>query len=480
MGSSQFLLFGVGGSRFAVPVASVGGILSPGRVTPAPFVPPWVDGLVAVRGAVLPQIDLAVRLLGEASLSARRELLLLSSRQGPFLAKVDRAIRLVGGRMAPADEGRAEAGRLLLGHLTVDGDEVPVIDPERIGLEDAMAGPPPPHGETFAPPADGPSAAGDVGTATETTAPVVVVIVAGEAFSLPVGRVVEVVDLADFDRIPMAPPPLLGLMVLREQVIPVLSMSAALGGGGGSEGDAAKVVVIRHGERNMGLLVHRIVGLQRPGGTHERDVFLGRRGVVDCWIADHDRPVGIADHDRLVGIADHDRPVGMVDPDVLIDGATLSAVTAFLPRAAAANARHEPEPCRSLLTFTVGGRLCALDVGAVDRVVEWRRPVLAPTGPSHVDGVIQVRGDVLPVLDVGRYLGLEGASGAYLVAHLGPQPTALAIGRAGRITAIPLSAIHELGDADHQPMIEAVAHVGEGGLAWVLSAAALERAQGHE
>lgn len=54
--------------------------------------------------------------------------------------------------------------------------------------------------------------------------------------------------------------------------------------------------------------------------------------------------------------------------------------------------------------FEVGGRVFALDVSSVREVVRWQPVTPLPKAPALIDGVIDLRGAVVPVVDLGRAL----------------------------------------------------------------------------
>lgn len=54
--------------------------------------------------------------------------------------------------------------------------------------------------------------------------------------------------------------------------------------------------------------------------------------------------------------------------------------------------------------FEVGGHLYALDVGQVREVVRWQQPTPLPRAPALVEGVVDVRDLVIPVVDLGALL----------------------------------------------------------------------------
>jgi purine-binding chemotaxis protein CheW len=59
-----------------------------------------------------------------------------------------------------------------------------------------------------------------------------------------------------------------------------------------------------------------------------------------------------------------------------------------------------------LCTFRVGGEDYAIDIMRVREIIPPLPVTPVPRAPSFVEGVIRLRGDVIPVLDVRRRLGL--------------------------------------------------------------------------
>jgi purine-binding chemotaxis protein CheW len=59
----------------------------------------------------------------------------------------------------------------------------------------------------------------------------------------------------------------------------------------------------------------------------------------------------------------------------------------------------------TLGTFVVGGRVLAIDVGAMREVVRWQPATPLPNAPALIEGVVDLRGAVVPVVDLGRALG---------------------------------------------------------------------------
>jgi purine-binding chemotaxis protein CheW len=59
-----------------------------------------------------------------------------------------------------------------------------------------------------------------------------------------------------------------------------------------------------------------------------------------------------------------------------------------------------------VVIFTVGKQEFALPITVVREIIPWTAPTVVPEAPPTVEGVIEVRGEILPVVDLGRRFGL--------------------------------------------------------------------------
>jgi len=59
----------------------------------------------------------------------------------------------------------------------------------------------------------------------------------------------------------------------------------------------------------------------------------------------------------------------------------------------------------NLACFDVGGRQYALDVALVREIVRLQEITPLPDAPELIEGIVELRGGVVPILDLGRALG---------------------------------------------------------------------------
>lgn len=69
-----------------------------------------------------------------------------------------------------------------------------------------------------------------------------------------------------------------------------------------------------------------------------------------------------------------------------------------------------PAAGAELITVRIGGQQFAIDIMSVREIRGWAPSTPLPHAPPHVRGMINLRGAVLPVVDLGALLGLAPTS----------------------------------------------------------------------
>jgi purine-binding chemotaxis protein CheW len=87
--TGQWATFHLGGEQFALPVEDVQEVLLQQPLTPVPLAPDEIRGLLNLRGAIMPAIDLRRRLGFPESEQADQKLLVLKGSEGPVSVVVD-------------------------------------------------------------------------------------------------------------------------------------------------------------------------------------------------------------------------------------------------------------------------------------------------------------------------------------------------------------------------------------------------------
>jgi len=91
----------------------------------------------------------------------------------------------------------------------------------------------------------------------------------------------------------------------------------------------------------------------------------------------------------------------------------------------------------SLVLFGVGDLLCALPVSSVSEIVPATAATRIPGAPDGVEGLVNVRGRLLTVVDGRRVLGRESSSPAV-------EPSILLLKVNGRPLGLLVDVVHDL------------------------------------
>lgn len=78
----QYLTFSLGEEMFAIGILAIREIIEYGQVTEVPMTPPFIRGVLNLRGAVVPVIDLAVRFGRTPRENTRRTCIVIVEQEG--------------------------------------------------------------------------------------------------------------------------------------------------------------------------------------------------------------------------------------------------------------------------------------------------------------------------------------------------------------------------------------------------------------
>jgi purine-binding chemotaxis protein CheW len=86
---------------------------------------------------------------------------------------------------------------------------------------------------------------------------------------------------------------------------------------------------------------------------------------------------------------------------------------------------------RELISFRVGAQEFCVDIMAVREIRGWTAATALPQSPEYVRGVINLRGAVLPIVDLASRLGFDSAETTarhvIIVAQIGHQQVGLLV-----------------------------------------------------
>ncbi|MFC5359278.1 chemotaxis protein CheW [Azospirillum himalayense] len=423
-GVRSFVLFTVGGMELALPLDSVLEILRPPALVPIPLGPPSLEGLARRRGAVLPVIGLR-RVLGLAGAGAGEggtddgetkaaRLLILRHNGQPVGLLVDRVSGLSavdedriadsGAAPDPSIDADLLAGAILAGDGAA-GDGALILDPGPL-IE-----------RQFADLGRGPAGSADFSAApqpktvavmSQDEEQLVVLTVADQEFALPVAAVREVVPVPEtVTRVPRARPHLLGMMTLRDALLPLVGLRELFGLDAAKDVGRGKVAVLRTAEGLVGVAVEDV-----------REILRVPRERIDPVPPLMAREAEFEDMDGIARLDGGARLIPVLSAERLFrhgagNGAGVGGDARGREREVAVATDAGAERAEAFVVFRLAGAEYGLPVAAVQEVLRQPDAVTPlPNAPDFVSGVTTLRGAVLPLVALRRLLRLPEGRGS--------------------------------------------------------------------
>lgn len=111
----------------------------------------------------------------------------------------------------------------------------------------------------------------------------------------------------------------------------------------------------------------------------------------------------------------------------------------------AGRGQTEADAIVQLCTFRIGGEDYALDIMRVREIIRPLPITPVPRAPAFVEGVVRIRGEVIPVLDVRKRLGVEArpptGKTRFLLVHVAGHRIGLVVDEVCEVVRLPRSEI---------------------------------------
>lgn len=263
----------------------------------------------------------------------------------------------------------------------------------------------------------------------------------GVPFGLDAGRVRECVWLPELTPVQESLPWVVGIFSLRGQIVPVVDLHLRFGQRSKNYSLTDQIVVLEFNDQLLGLIVsevREVIGIQRDAiqpSPQFATIVPASTGLIIGELSVGDSLVTLLDISHLIHSAsaiftDADKLKSSVSyfcPDVSSEIQTL-----FHKRALALQEKTvgDEGTYLELAVIVLSGECFGIELKSVQEFCEINQITPIPCCPSHILGTINLRGDLLTVLDPRTALNLpavaECASKA-VVTFLGEQTVGVAV-----------------------------------------------------
>lgn len=421
----QFVTFNVAGEMFAVPMAPVQEIIRVPDVARMPLSPPALDGLANLRGRVLPIVNLRRMFQADAREQDDATRALVINLGQPLGFVVDRVASVVSIEPAEIEPASSIQSIVQADYLTgvinradAEGQRqlMLVLDFERL-IQDQFS-------QVQAGAAQGLAAAANEARASQAAAEgtvdelrLVSFTVDGQEYAIDIANVQEIVQRpADITAVPNTPAHVLGLMSLRQRLLPLVSLRCLFGMADAEASEHQRIVVVGlPGGAQVGLVtdtVKEVLSVPRQQadampGVLSRDQQLQEFESI-CRLDEGRRLVSIIATDRLLGMQAMREALNATagytaeaqDPAAKDD--TMNRLSA--QRSTEASTDDDAQ----VVIFRLGAEEFGVPIMSVQEIVRVPETLTrVPKTPRFVEGVINLRGTVLPVIDQRSRLGMD-------------------------------------------------------------------------
>ena len=405
---TQLVTFALSGEEFGVPIEFVKEIVRVPDISRVPMVPSYIDGIANLRGSVLPIVSLRKRfgLAEEERTDDNRVVVVESGGRlvGLVVDQVSEVIRIPDDsiEMPPPvltttldaqylrGVAKLAKGKRLVLLLGIDA-----VIPSEAESERALAG-------AAAAGISGASASAVAASSSRQIVPEEQVVgfrLGGEEFAVSIADVQEIIRVPDINKVPSAPLYVEGVVALRNRLLPIVNLRKRFGMDAGEiDREENRILVIDVRGQVTGFLVDEVSEVLSMPVT-----AIGETPAI----------IASTQAERLRGVAQLDDGKRLM---MLLDaGKVLSSTEAEDLRGmgrddgkkAASAASNKALDEEQFVSFLVEDEEFAVDIQQVQEIIRMTDITRVPQTPDYVEGMINLRGSVLPVLDMRKRFGME-------------------------------------------------------------------------
>ncbi|MBW1730171.1 MAG: chemotaxis protein CheW [Deltaproteobacteria bacterium] len=477
LGDDQLVTFFLSEEEFAFPISHVQEIVKPSAITKVPNAPSYVEGIANLRGNILPVVNLRNRLgMNPKEQDDDTRVVVLNvngTATGMVVDSVSEVLHIDENNVeSPPDVIEGIDGQYLLGVAKTDERKrlTMILSTEKIlpDMKDRKE--------------IGASIDTDRGVVTpdnhtekrfEEEELLVTFRMAGEEYAVNIMQVQEIIRVTEITRVPSAPDFVRGITSLRNRLLPIVDLRALFGmispeDEEGSlslrDGDMPKMDQERESETE-GINISAEPSPNDDTEDARRIVVIDMEGVLTGILVDsvsevlrlpvrsieNPPPIISGEHTaKLKGVGklnNGGRLVMLLDMDNLIsiDQKEALAATTGNQGKDEDSMANEIMDEEQVVCFWLEKEEYGIDIMKVQEIIRIDEITAVPNAPWFVEGIVNLRGNVLPVIDMRTRFGLERGERAeqnrIIVVDISGKTTGIIVDSVSEVLRIPKNQI---------------------------------------
>jgi purine-binding chemotaxis protein CheW len=402
--SGQLVTFTLDDVEFGLDIAKVQEITQRSNITAVPGSPTFILGVLNLRGQIIPVIDSRRRFhLDAEDPTAKTRIIVIelagqsTGLQVDAVSEVvkldDFALRetppLVAGVRSDYLAGMVQAGNRLITLIDLEK----ILDSREFGQKESIM-------QNAASSSGWTDHSGTAGKEEiEDSRPFVTFGLGKETFGMNLEFVEEIVELPPVTKVPDAPDYVLGVICIRNKVLPLLDLYHLFNVELSTDEvnpEENMVILLTIGQAKLGVLVDCIQEIMR---VHDKDLLPAPQTLKE---EENNRLEGVVMRaDRMVSI------LRFIEILSFEDQQKLANIGQDLGISEIASAELASSEEISIIVFKLGKEIYGLELQEVREIIMVGLVTPVPRAPSFIQGVLNLRGEIIPVIDLRLRFGLE-------------------------------------------------------------------------
>lgn len=397
----QLVTFNLGDESFGVNIMNVQEIIRTPNITKVPRSPGYVDGVTNLRGHILPVIDTRTKFgMNKVTMDGSTRVIVVDINGrtvGLNVDSVSEVLRVESNSIeaAPASLSEGIDSSFITGVVKINNGKklVMILDVANLcSIEQEQAAE---RQGTHA------SRTGidSSGSASIDEVQIVSFLLGDEEFGLEIEKVKEIIRFPDIVKVPNVPNYIKGIISLRDTLMPIVDLRTKLDAGQDNITDSTRVVVADMEGTLMGLTVDRVYEVLRVPVIN---IFPPPQVIVSD------------SGEKITGIVRLDngkRIIMLMDLQDIINSQVLNEINQMESESGEEQIENaffmEEMDEEQMVVFRLAEEQFGVRINQVQEITKLSKITKVPRAPRYVEGVVNLRGDVIPVLDLRKRFELE-------------------------------------------------------------------------
>jgi len=439
----QLVVFKIAEEEFGVDIGEVQEIIKIPEITRVPKAPEFVDGVINLRGRVLPIVDSHRRFdLEVKEWTDSNRILVVNAEDkmtGIVVDSISEVLSLPENAIEPTPSLIGTGGEYLkgIGKLQEEGQLINLLNVQKFvsieGMDELSEDIKSKNGEKENKRED------EMGKTVSDEVQLVGFRLGGEEYAVGISEVQEIIRLPEITKVPKTPSFVEGVINLREEILPIISLRKKFGLEDIEKTDSLRVIVVNINGLSTGMIVDSMSEILRLS----KDSIEPPPPIIAGIDSENLEGIGKLEEGKRLLLL-----LNLHNLFTTSEKRELSQLSKTKEANVDKNKREERGEVteeEQLVSFKIGNEQFGVNVEEVQEIIRLTEITRVPQAPFFVEGVINLRGDILPVIDLRKRFNLEATQKTnatrIVVVNIDSKTTGIIVDSVSEVLRLPKDSI---------------------------------------